>query len=256
VNKGKTGMTVDENTKEILREMGLNAYEIDAYVALLDIGQMTAMEISREAKVPYSKIYEVLNTLKDKGWIKSSETRPFKYYPVPPLEATACTKRKLDDKYLAWEQTIAESLQPLYEKRELIERPDILILHGQNAILVKLEEQIKKANKEVMIAAPAFAKPIITSADQLLVGLKKNVNVKIMASGHGEEWKTLKKVTSLSELRVRDHMFGGGVITDSKEAMLFLGEEKPNLVIWSNHIGLVGFAREYFQFLWDSSNPV
>jgi hypothetical protein len=48
-------------------------------------------------------------------------------------------------------------------------------------------------------------------------------------------------------------MFGGGVIADGKEAMVFLGEDKLSLVIWSNHVGLVGFAREYFQFLWDSS---
>ncbi len=53
---------------------------------------MTAMDISQEAKVPYSKMYEVLNSLKEKGWIKSTETRPFKYYPVPPLEATRFNK--------------------------------------------------------------------------------------------------------------------------------------------------------------------
>jgi len=233
--------------------MGLNAYEIDAYVTLLDGGQMTAMEISREAKVPYSKIYEVLNSLKEKGWIKSSESRPFKYYPVPPLEATAFTKQKLDDKYQGWELTVAEVLQPLYEKRELVERPDILILHGQQAIVTKLEEVLKKASKEIMIAAPTFAKPIIASSDQLLSGLKKTVNIKLMVAGKTEDWRFLKKVAGVNELRVRDHMFGGGVIADGKEAMLFLGEEKPSLIIWSNHVGLVGFAREYFQFLWDSS---
>ena len=81
-------MAIDEETRAALREMGLNAYEIDAYLVLLDGGQMTAMEISEQANVPYSKMYEVLNSLKEKGWIKSSETRPFKYYPVPPLEAT------------------------------------------------------------------------------------------------------------------------------------------------------------------------
>lgn len=246
-------MPINENTRETLREMGLNAYEIDAYVTLLDGGQMTAMEISREAKVPYSKIYEVLNSLKEKGWIKSSESRPFKYYPVPPLEATAFTKQKLDDKYQGWEQTVAEVLQPLYEKRELVERPDILILHGQQAIVTKLEEVLKKASKEIMIAAPTFAKPIIASADQLLSGLKKTVNIKLMVAGKTEDWRFLKKVAGVNELRVRDHMFGGGVIADGKEAMLFLGEEKPSLIIWSNHVGLVGFAREYFQFLWDSS---
>lgn len=247
-------MSLDENTREALREMGLNAYEVDAYSALLRCGQLTAMEVSREAKVPYSKIYEVLNSLKDKGWIKSSETRPFKYFPVPPLEATAYTKLRLEDKYLRWEQTVAETLQPLYEKRELVERPDILILHGQQAVLTKLEEVLKKANKEIMIAAPVFAKPIIASADQYIAGLKKNVNVRLMAAGKSQDWRLLKKIASINELRVREHMFGGGVIADGKEAMLFLGEDKPSLIIWSNHVGLVGFAREYFQFLWDSSS--
>ena len=79
---------------------------------------------------------------------------------MPPLEAAAFTKQRLEDKYQGWEQTVAEALQPLYEKRELVERPDILILHGQQAIITKLEEVVKKANKEIMIAAPVFAKPI------------------------------------------------------------------------------------------------
>ena len=246
-------MSISENTREVLREMGLNAYEVDAYIVLLEGGQMTAMEISREASVPYSKIYEVLNLLKEKGWIKSSESRPFKYYPVPPLEATAFTKLRLEDKYQIWESAVAEELQPMYEKRELVERPDILILHGQQAVLAKLEEVLKKATKEIMIAAPAFARPIIALAESPLGGLKKTVSIKLMVAGKTEDWVFLKKFTSVNELRIRDHMFGGGVIADGKEAMLFLGEDKPSLVIWSNHVGLVGFAREYFQFLWDSS---
>jgi sugar-specific transcriptional regulator TrmB len=247
-------MSINENTRIALREMGLNAYEIEAYIVLLEGGQMTAMEISQQATVPYSKIYEVLNSLKEKGWIKSSETRPFKYYPVPPLEATRFTKLRLEDKYLNWENTVAENLQPLYEKRELVERPDMLILRGQQAVLTKLEEVLKKASIEIVIAAPEFAKPVITLAEPLLGnGLKKTVRLKLMAAGKKEDWLFLKKYPGLSELRTRDHMFGGGVIADGKEAMLFLGEDKPTLVIWSNHVGLVGFAREYFQFLWDSS---
>ena len=246
-------MSVSEGTREILRQMGLNAYETDAYIALLEGGEMTAMEISREAKVPYSKTYEVLNLLKQKGWIKSMETRPFKYYPVPPLEATGAAKRRLEDEYQNWEQRLAEELQPLYEKRELVERPDILILHGQQAVLAKLEEVVKKANREIMIAAPSFARPLIALVESPINGAKKSVIVKLMAAGKRDDWLFLKKIAGITELRFREHMFGGGVIADGKEAMLFLGEDKPSLVIWSNHGGLVGFAREYFQFLWDSS---
>jgi sugar-specific transcriptional regulator TrmB len=249
-------MSINETTRETLHEMGLNAYEVDAYLALLEGGQMTAMEISQEAKVPYSKMYEVLNSLKEKCWIKSSETRPFKYYPVPPLEATRSTKMRLEDKYLNWENTVTENLQPLYEKRELVERPDMLILRGQQAVLNKVDEVLKKATKEIVIAAPEFAKAIITLADPLFNSLKKNVTIKFMAAGTDSDWAFLKKYAGISELRLRDHMFGGGIIADGKEAMLFLGEDKPSLVIWSNHVGLVGFAREYFQFLWDSSTKV
>ena len=215
---------------------------------------MTAMEISKSASVPYSKIYDVLNSLKEKGWVKSSESRPYKYYPISPTEAVAVTRQKFEDKYQIWERSVTEELQPLYEKRELVERPDILILHGQQAVLTKLEEVVRKATKEVMVAAPAFAKPIVASADEFFEELKKTVCVRLLVAGKVEDWVSLKKAIGVNELRVRDHMFGGGVIADGKEAMLFLGEDKPSLVIWSNHGGLVGFAREYFQFLWDSSN--
>ncbi|MCW4008393.1 MAG: hypothetical protein NWF09_06900 [Candidatus Bathyarchaeota archaeon] len=246
-------MPVSEDIRDILRKIGLSAYEIDAYTALLEGGQMTALEISREASVPYSKIYEVLNALKEKGWIKSSEKRPFKYYPVSPVEAMAFTKLRFEDKYQSWERAIAEELQPLYEKQVLVERADLLMLHGQQAVLAKLEEILKRAAKEIMVAAPEFARPILASAESLLGMVKKAVNVKLMVAGKTEDWLFLKRFVGISELRVRDHMFGGGVIADGKEAMLFLGEDKPSLVIWSNHVGLVGFAREYFQFLWDSS---
>ena len=223
-------MSINENTRNALREMGLNAYEIDSYLVLLEGGQMTAMEISQEAKIPYSKIYEVLNLLKEKGWIKSTESRPFKYYPVPPLEATRFTKLRLEDKYLNWENTIAETLQPQYEKRELFERPDMLILRGQQAVMGKLEEVLMKATKEIVIAAPVFAKPVIVLAEPLLgSGLKRTVSVKLMAAGKTEDWVFLKKYPILNELRIRDHMFGGGIIADGKEAMLFTrrGQTQP-----------------------------
>jgi HTH-type transcriptional regulator, sugar sensing transcriptional regulator len=248
-----TTMSVSEATREILRKMGLNAYETDAYLALLEGGQLTAMAISGAARVPYSKIYEVLNSLKQKSWIKSTESRPSEYYPVQPLEAATAAKSRFEDEYQKWEQVLAKELQPLYEKRELVERPDILILHGQQAVLAKLEEVLKTANREIMIAAPSFARQLIALVESPLNGVRKNIQVNLLAAGQLADWQFLKKVAGITHLRFRDHMFGGGVIADGKEAMLFLGEDKPSLVIWSNHVGLVGFAREYFQFLWDSS---
>jgi sugar-specific transcriptional regulator TrmB len=250
-------LTISEETRRTLREIGLSRYEIDAYVVLLESGQITAMEISRKAQVPYSKVYEVLNSLKSKGWIKSIRGRPSRYYPTPPLDALASAKNRLEEQYKSWEQQVASELQPIYEKRELVEHPEILILHGQQRVIAKFEEIFGKARKEIMIALPQFIKNSVATAPIFLQSLQKaRVDVKVMVAGEPESWSDLEAFASAGELRIRDQMFGGGIIVDEKEAMLFLGEEKLSLVIWSNHAGLVKFARDYFQYLWDSSEKI
>lgn len=246
-------LPVAESAKHVLHEMGLNTYELDAYVTLLKSGQLTAMEISKKTRIPYSKIYEALNSLKEKGWLKSLETRPTKYYPAPPLDVMVVEKLKIEDKQRDWERVIATELQPLYEKQEVVEHSDILVLRSQESILEKLGEILRKADREIVIAAPTFAKAVVNSASELFASLRnRQLRVKIMVSGRTSDWKTLNAGKN-AEIRSRDNMFGGGVIVDGKEAMLFLGEDKPNLVIWSNHLGLVRFARDYFEFLWNSS---
>jgi Mn-dependent DtxR family transcriptional regulator len=67
--------------KKVLREMGLTDYETRAYLALLEKGVLTASQISEEANVPYSKVYETLTSLERKGWIEMERGRPGRYYP-------------------------------------------------------------------------------------------------------------------------------------------------------------------------------
>ena len=69
--------------------------------------------------------------------------------------------------------------------------------------------------------------------------------------------KKLLRVSEAAEVKIRDQMFGGGIISDEREVLLILGEEeKPVLAIWSNHIGLTKFARNYFEFLWQTPEAI
>lgn len=246
-------MPLSREAKEVLRELGLTQYETRAYLALLDKGALTASQVSEYAEVPYSKIYEVLASLEKKGWVKAERGRPSRYYPKSPSEALEVAKLRLEEMTKSWERTTLSELQPLYEKRGIREKPDIWILRGEYSILAKLKETLDKAKGEVMVAAPSLPKTLENTVVSLLTSLQNaGVNVLLMISKEAKDWN-LKKIASIAEVRVRDQMFGGGVIVDGKEAMLFLGEEKPTLVIWSNHLGLVKFARDYFQYLWNSS---
>lgn len=245
--------SISEESKKALHEIGLSEYESRAYLALLGKGVMTANKISEEAKVPYSKIYETLNSLDGKGWIETNRGRPRRYYAKSPSEALGAVKLKLEDVVKSWEQTIIGELQPLYEKREIKEKPDIWILRGEFNILAKLQEMLAKAKNELMIAVPTAIQPFKEAIVPMLTHLQSiNVKTLLMIPGDVAKWDLIE-TSEFLEVRKRDQMFGGGVIVDGKEAMLLLGEEKPTLVVWSDHIGLVKFAKDYFEYLWNSS---
>ncbi len=247
---------ISQDARKVLKELGLTDYETRAYVALLERGVLTASQVSENADVPYSKVYETLSSLERKGWIETEKGRPSRYYPKTPLEALAAAKMQLEEKAKNWEKTITSELQPFYEKREIREKPDIWILRGEISTIAKLKEMLEKTKSELMVAAPTLPEALIDLLLPLLQRLQSaDIKILFMVSKQATAWN-LKELERMAEVRVRDRMFGGGIIVDGKEAILFLGEEKPTLVIWSNHLGLVQFAKDYFQHLWDSSKEI
>jgi sugar-specific transcriptional regulator TrmB len=245
---------VSNEAKRALRELGLTDYEARAYMSMLENVGMTASQLSEAADVPYSKIYETLNALEKKGWIKIERGRPSRYYPKSPSEALQAAKLRFESRLKAWEQSILEELQPLYEKGEIREKPDIWIIRGEFNVLAKLREMLSTVKKELMIAVPSLPQELINIIYPMIAHLH-NVGVKILFMASGEiEGKSLEKLAEVAEVRVRDYMFGGGVIADGREVVLLLGEDdRPNLVIWADHVGLVKFAKDYFQYLWSTA---
>src|SRR5579884_1233254 len=89
----KFGSTLKRlKTKEIISQfagIGFSEYEAKSYLALVQKNPSTAYEIGKESGVPSSKIYEVLNKLKDKGMIVTvddEDGRAKRYIPQHPEE--------------------------------------------------------------------------------------------------------------------------------------------------------------------------
>jgi len=246
---------VSEKAKTMLRDIGLTGYETRAYLYLLQTGVTTASQISENTDVPYSKIYQVLNSLEKKGWIETRSSRPRRYYPKPPVEALEATRLRLENRMKSWRKSVLEELQPLYDKREIREKPDVWILRGEFDAIAKLKELIANAENELMVAMPVLSKPLVSA---VLPTLRKLVdaNVRLFFMVSRGQNLNLEDLSKIGEVRVRDSMFGGGVIADSREAFLILGEKKPSLIIWSDHLGLVKFAKDYFQHLWNTAEKV
>jgi sugar-specific transcriptional regulator TrmB len=238
-----------------LREIGLTDYETRTYLYLIQVGVTSASKISKNTEVPYSKIYQVLNSLEKKRWIESQSVRPRLYYPKSPSEALEATKLRMENKMKMLHKSVLDDLQPLYEKRDIREKPDVWILRGEFDAVAKLKDLIANTKNNLQVAVPTFAGTFLNSVIPFLRILPETgIDFLILISK--EQIKLLKNLPKIGKIKERDRMFGGGIIADSREAILILGENGHPLIIWSDHMGLIKFAKDYFQYLWNTAKDL
>ena len=157
-------MSISDQTQKSLEKVGLTSYEIKTFVSLLKNGELTAAEISEKSGVPYSKIYEILSMLVEKGWIGSDKSRPTKYFAKSPNTALQTMKLKAEVDFAKNEKIILNDLNPLYEKTGVSERPDIWVITGTMNIANKILEIIESCRKEVLIAVPKAGEELVKQA--------------------------------------------------------------------------------------------
>ena len=252
-------MSVSDRAAEALEGLGLTKTEIRSYVALLGGGTMTASEVSGAARVPYSKVYQALESLHKKGWVDKQQSRPILYTAKPPESALEELRAQHESESREREKVALAALVSVYEKKGEQERPEVWILRGAAEILARVKNTALNARDELLLALPVGIAPYADQVGSLLAAIKeRGVKISILTSlGIPEE--SLAALSGAAEVRTRRMMFGGGVIADSKEVVLLLaGGEGANsaLAIWAAHPGLASFARDYFQFLWNSRETV
>jgi HTH-type transcriptional regulator, sugar sensing transcriptional regulator len=254
-------MSISDKSRKAMESLGLTSYEIKVYLSLLEAGSMTASNISKKSGVPYSKIYEVLNSLEDKGWLESDSSRPQKFFPKSPLTAVEAMKMRIESSIRDSKNTIMSELMPIYRKSGLRERPEIWVVMGVYNIAAKISEIIQTCQHELLIALPQVAEGIARPLQPTLRTLQeKGVKIDVLASEEASS-DTLRAISRVAEVRLKNNMFGGGVIGDSKHVMILLSEGRSEAgnfeptAIWAEHIGLARFAKDYFHYLWaDAQN--
>ena len=259
---GLDRMSISDKTRKSLDKIGLTSYEIRTFTALLKAGEITASELSQKSGVPYSKIYEVLGTLEEKGWAGSDDSRPTKYFAKSPSTALDTTKQKKEQDFKENQNIILNELIPLYEKSGTSERPDIWVLSGTVNIASKVLEMVELCKNEVLIAIPKASEDLVKQAlPKLRLLHDKGVDVTILTSDNLDK-ESLKAITRVAKVKVKKGLFGGGIISDKRYVVILLGPEVSDstsadmVAIWADHAGLAGFAREYFEYLLKDSKEV
>ena len=263
-NERPDRVSISDKTRKALERIGLTGYEIRTFSTLLTSGEQTASEISQKSGVPYSKIYEVLGTLEEKGWIGSDEGRPTRYFAKSPATGVETVRQRREEEFARNQGIIINDLVPLYEKSGTSEKPDIWVLSGTVNIAAKILGMVDNCRSEVMIALPEAGQQLVKQAlPKLRLLHDRGVSITILTSDKMDK-ESLRAASRVAAVKVRRGLFGGGIISDKRYVVILLGADigrannasSESVAIWADHAGLAGFAREYFEYLLKDAEEV
>lgn len=246
-----------EETVRQLMNLGLTKYEAKAYITLLMKGITTAYDLAKASGIPQPRIYDVMESLAEKGLIEIQDGRPRKYRPIEPKTALNQLTRRLME---SW-QSLTGSLQKIYEDRRLSwGKPSIWLIKGRRSIKDRIKAAINEAKYEIHIALPEeiineFVKPIISAYERgvfisiVIYPKKFNINYENLTK------YSLVRIRGTASLSITlvDNRLG---ILCSYKTLTEDGQDGYGVIIEENKDLLRVLIDYYHYTLWQLSEPM
>jgi sugar-specific transcriptional regulator TrmB len=141
-----------ESVVEKLQRIGLTEYEAKAYLALMNTHLNTATNVAEKSGVPRTKIYTVLESLANKGWVHIYSGVPLLFKAADPREIF----EKIKEDYSQFLESIKTTLG-----KEVNNMKDKFVIKRFDIGLESLKEEMKKAKTiEINNTTAAFVKKV------------------------------------------------------------------------------------------------
>ena len=127
----------------VISWFNLGDYEITAYLAVLQHGELTASEIARRTDVPQPRVYDTVRSLGEVGLVEIEESRPLKVLAIDPREAFGDIQSSLDE--------VVEDLSTMYTTPAR-GAETVSLVKSRPSILRYLEAIIDAAEYELMLS--------------------------------------------------------------------------------------------------------
>ena len=121
----------------------LGEYEIDAYLAVLEHGELTASDIADSTDIPQPRVYDTVRSLSDRGLVELRESRPMKIVAVDPKEAFGDLRSSFSE--------MVDELEARYTAPTR-ETEAVSLVKSRSTILRYIEEVINGAEYELAVS--------------------------------------------------------------------------------------------------------
>lgn len=250
--------------EEKLRSLGLTDGESRVYVALLKLGSSTVGPVSKKSKVTYSKIYEVLERLMEKGLVSSTTKQKTKYFqalePKRIIDFLNKQEKELDEK-----KKILSNIAPLLNRiSSKEEKQDSEIFLGEKGIMTAYDIILEKAEKNstlryLYVYDPTYGNKVWDFYVEKLNFKKKNIDPKVKSKKiirkgliNKEKMKEVPKGTNY-RVYTKIPLPGNIDITDNSILITVWGGKTPlGILIQSKEVAKN--FQDYFDAVWKLAN--
>lgn len=138
-----------EELTATLEEAGLSPYEAAAYVTLLDLGQASATDVAEASTVPGPRIYDVVRSLADEGYVETYERDTLRVRAHSPA-AVLDDLRDRADRFDA----AADAVEERWDQPEL-ERNEASVVKRFETVVDRARSFVDDATHAVQLSATA-----------------------------------------------------------------------------------------------------
>ncbi len=132
----------------VMEDLGFTKGEIRVYLALLGLGNTTSGPVILKSKVSRSKVYEILDNLKEKGLVTESIRENVRYFqatsPEKVLGYVDRKERELREKAERFEEVLPELIA---KQKEGKEKQEVKVYVGYEGIKTFYNETMKQLKK-------------------------------------------------------------------------------------------------------------
>lgn len=251
---------------ETLKKFGLSDYESRAYTTLVLRGPSRAGEISREADVPQSKIYETLTCLMNKQLIEMFDGRPKEFKAISPDIVLKGLMEEKEEEFKTLKgmvSSIIKTLKPV-EQEDVIE--GIWVQKGERykEVLNRLAGMLERCQNYAYDITRDFSYSS-RYREALKNCVKRKVKVMTICINKIDETNYYNaKWYDAHNLRIR--VFEAKVhprilVVDGREASIRLDSDPLKnrfffQSIWSRDPSLVKVFDTYMKNIWNNAKPV
>jgi len=234
---------------DVLKLFDLGEYESRTYAALVMNGPSTVKEIRRSAGIPYSREYDILESLEKRGFVKIRPGRPMVYSAVDPRKIL---KKECEIRINVVENLLDE-IGPMYDKslkNESLEE-SFWAIKGKRNVRDKLVEMINGSKEEVLIIGVS---PV--SSDEVEKALRASI-------GRGVAVRCLGKFDSVckslledigAKVRIFEYDHSRYVLVDGREALVAAEDPASSqFAIHTTSPGCIGLYQSYFKHIWEEA---